>query len=117
LNAFTDNPAFGIKFDPNGNKDPGEGDTLAYVNPGDPRKHVPADPFNIYITPAGCASGPTHLAQDIVHEFAHLSMGHASGYYGPHRPLPDKQHYEVRLAETACGFAIQGAGQSITVTP
>ena len=117
LKGFLDNPMFGIKFDPTGNSDPGEGDTLAYVDPGDPKKHKPSDPLNIFITPLGCASGPTHLAQDIVHEFGHLSMGHASGYYGPHRPLPDKDHNDVRLAETACGFAIQGAGQSITVTP
>ena len=117
LNGYLGSPLFGIKFDPNGNQGQGEDDTLAYVDPGDPRKRQPADPFNIYITPLGCSSGPTHLAQDIVHEFAHLEMGHGIGYYGPHRPLPDNQHNEVRLAETACGFSIQGAPQSITVTP
>ena len=41
LNAFLDNPIFGIKFDPNGNKDPGERDTLAYVISGRIRERRP----------------------------------------------------------------------------
>jgi len=60
-----------------GNAEKNEKRRLAYVLPG--------DPFNIYLTPRGCASGPAHIAQDLAHEFAHISLGHASEYYNNHR--------------------------------
>lgn len=94
---------FTIRFDPNINEVKGEEDTLAYVWPG--------DPFNIYVTAAGYKSGPTHLAQDIVHELGHIAMGHATEI----SPLSKKEHDKVRLAEAACGFAIQVAPQTIVV--
>lgn len=86
---------FTINFDPKMNDVKGEKDTLAYVWPG--------DPFNIHVTTKGCNSGPTHLAQDIVHELAHIALGHATDL----DPISKKEHNDVRLAESACGFAIQ----------
>ena len=108
LDTLLANPQFTLRYDPNGNGK-GEENTLGYVMPG--------DVFSIYLTPKGCGTGPTHIAQDLAHEFAHLSLGHTAGYYA-HHPVPENpDHALVRQAEAACGFAIQGATQTITVTP
>jgi RHS repeat-associated protein len=103
LDALLASPMFTLRFDPKMNEVKGEKDTLAYVWPG--------DPFNIYVTAGGCKSGPTHLAQDIVHELAHIALGHTTDL----RPISGKEHNKVRLAESACGFAIQVAPQTIVV--
>jgi RHS repeat-associated protein len=110
LDTMIDSPLFTVNFDPNGNVGKNEKGTFAYTNPG--------NSFDINVTPLGCGTGPTHLAQDLAHELAHLSLGHASEYYN-HHPLPEKpDHARARQAESACGFAIQsGAVTSIVVTP
>jgi len=109
LDAFLGSPIFNVRFNPNGNQGKGEEDTLAYVQPG--------DAFDAFITPKGCESGPLHLAQDLAHEFMHISLGHNSPYYINHDLPEEPDHAMARQAETACGFAIQGKAQEITVTP
>jgi RHS repeat-associated protein len=110
LSLFLDNPLYVLKYDPRGNESRQEQDTLAYVNPG--------DPYDIFLTPKGCNSGPVHIAQDIVHEFAHITLGHWGSWYQQLSPREEaREHNKARLAENACGFAIQVQGTSITVTP
>jgi len=107
LSLFLDNPLYSVSFDPNGNVGKSEKDTLSYILGG--------NRFNVFVTPLGCNSGPTHLAQDLAHEFAHLSLGHASEFYNRH-PLPENpDHAIARQAEAACGFALQRAGTTIVV--
>lgn len=109
LEQLLANPAFTLHYDPNSDYSEG-GATLAYVQPYDPANHIPADPVGIYMTPEGCASSPPHIAQDIVHELAHLTLRQLSG------TLSTREHNKVRQVESICGFAIQGQGTSITVT-
>jgi len=91
------------------NKDPREKDTLGYVNPG--------DPSGVYLTPNGCNSGPTHIAQDIVHELGHLNLSHFLPWDQQFNPGQEsREHNKVRLLENTCGFAIQTMGTTVTVT-
>ncbi|MGC2355604.1 MAG: hypothetical protein WA491_06040 [Candidatus Acidiferrum sp.] len=111
LETMLDSPLFTVNFDPKGNvgnkEDKG---TFAYTLVG--------NSFDIFVTPLGCGTGPTHLAQDLVHELAHLSLGHSSEYYRHHRFPENPDHAHVRLAEASCGFAIQsGSVTSVVVTP
>ena len=109
LFVLLDNPLYTVNYDPKGNSAPGEQNTLAYINPG--------DPFNIYMTPNGCNSGPTHIAQDLVHELGHLMLGHYLPWYQQLNPQQEnREHDKLRLLEGTCGFAVQTQGTSITVT-
>jgi hypothetical protein len=109
LDLMLDNPLFTVKYDPNGNTGKGEQDTLAYVNPG--------DPFDVFLVPTGCGSGPTHIAQDIAHELAHLTLGHYAPWYQKLKPAQEKrEHDKARGVEVLCGFRIQ-ATTTITVRP
>ncbi len=109
LDLLLASPLFTVNYDPQGNAEKNEKRRLAYVLPG--------DPFNIYLTPRGCASGPAHIAQDLAHEFAHISLGHASEYYNNH-PLPENpDHALARQAEVACGFRIQAATTVVVTAP
>ncbi len=102
LIQMIENPAFTLNYDPNHDNGDG-GTTFGYVW---------KTPFDIYITVDGCASGPTHIAQDIVHELAHLTLGQ----FNSTQPLSTYEHNKVRLVEGICGFALQQTGTSITVT-
>jgi hypothetical protein len=99
------NAVFTINYDPNHDYSEG-GATLGYINPG--------DPVDIFITVDGCASGPKHIAQDIVHELAHQTL---QQFYPSLLPLSDYEHNKVRRVEGLCGFTIQGPVTSVTVTP
>ena len=91
------------------NKDPREKDTLGYVNPG--------DPSGVYLTPNGCNSGPTHIAQDNVHELGHLNLSHFLPWDQQLNPGQEsREDNKVRLLENTCGFAIQTMGTTVTVT-
>jgi RHS repeat-associated protein len=57
LGVMLDNPLFTIKYDPKGNSEMGEANTLAYVNP--------KNALDVFLVPLGCGSGPVHIAQDI----------------------------------------------------
>jgi RHS repeat-associated protein len=97
------NPAFTINYDPNHDYSEG-GATLGYVW---------RTPFDIYITVDGCNSGPNHIAQDLVHELAHLTLGQ----FNLQHQLSPFEHNKVRNVEQLCGFTIQGPVTTITVTP
>ncbi len=110
LDLMLDNPLFTVKYDPNGNTAPGEQNTLAYVTAG--------DPLDVFLVPNGCSGGPTHIAQDIAHELAHLTLGHYLPWYQKLKPAQERrEHNKVRLVESICGFAVQGPTTTITVTP
>jgi len=78
LDLLLASPLFTVNYDPQGNAEKNEKRRLAYV--------LPAILSNLP-NARGCASGPAHIAQDLAHEFAHISLGHASEYYNNH-PLP-----------------------------
>jgi RHS repeat-associated protein len=109
LFVFLDNPLYSVNFDPKGNNEPGEANTLAYTLSG--------RPFDVFVTPSGCSSGPTHIAQDLAHEFGHLELGHYMPWYDKlSHNQESHEHNKVRILENTCGFALQTPGTSITVT-
>ena len=102
LEQMIANPSFTINYDPNHDYSEG-GATLGYTW---------KTPFDIYLTVDACNSVPNHIAQDLVHEFAHLTLAH----FALHKPLSNFEHNKVRQVESTCGFAIQTQRTSITVT-
>ena len=102
LPQLLDNPAFTIYYQPKHESVRGR-DTLGYIN-------QPGEPFDIYLTVDGCGSGPSHIAQDLVHELAHLTLGHFA------YPITDAEHQNVSNVEQICGFTIQGPRSNIGVT-
>ena len=108
LDLMLDNPLFTVHYDPKGNSGKNEETTMAYVYPG--------DAFNIFMVPLGCGSGPAHIAQDIAHEFAHLTLGHYGAWYQKLKAAQEKiEHDKARGVEVLCGFRIQNM-TTITVT-
>lgn len=69
-----------------------------------------ADPKNaldVFLVPHGCGSGPVHIAQDIAHELAHLTLGHYGSWYQKLKPAQEKlEHDKAREVEVTCGFKI-----------
>jgi len=120
LKQMLDNPAYTIRYYPKREHYEG-GTTLGFVNPGipnDPYLPPVPEPFSVYLTPDACESGAVHIAQDIAHELAHLTLSQFQSWYQKLKPADEKRlHNQVRLVESQCGFAIQTTGSSITVTP